>query len=203
MTHYLLATCMPEGAFQFWMDELLRYKFLVNKQYCLEHDLCTCQDIAMANVRQFHFMEIDIPTFASDDFERWLAGWHFKDLNYNIASASTKRWSLKRKIITFFISGFMRLFYRLIDFAMQQTVSYDGDLHRGKLGIRKGREYYMRYSHFIPMSVRFKGELPKIYKSDLGYNARNFVIGKLIEYPIGSMDRLPCSKCGAKYQSLD
>ena len=206
MTHYLVVTQMPQGALEHMLDDLQRLqKFKMDIGFCMDNDLCICEESAKANVREIRFFEIDVATPATDSFEKWLGREGFQDLALGSNSGiSYKAYSknipfLKRillRIKRFILKILLKLFYLSADSIFGFTAAPFKDFYGNK---------GTKYLPFAPMSKRFKEELPTDYtkKYQSQFNQRNIVIGKMIEHPIGSFEERPCKRCGARYAGCD
>lgn len=192
MSHYLVLTCMQEKSLEFMLDTL-KHGFYNDPEYCRRFDLCTCQEKSYPCIRELRLFEIDVPTPACEHFEAWLEEWGFADL-----MERNLRRARQNKLWLFPLKLFWKLFYKILNFIV--TVG-DPQLRKHQfLGNPKG-QWLALYRPFSSMLTKYALEHERKYEGQLKLNQRNFIIGKLIETPVGSYDRVRCDKCGAKHTS--
>jgi len=185
---------MPRENFKYMLRALEMTKFRYDKEYAKREGICTCSDFGKPMVREIKILEIDTPTPITKDFEVWLSEWGFTDLFFQ----ARKKYRGFAKLIPFA----MKVFYKIIN-TFLQFLCAGSDMNKYRWITEKLKAFGCHgtiYRLFSPMSRRFARELPPPYKARPHYNQRNFIIGKTIEYPVGSFElrgKKPCPKCGA------
>lgn len=194
---------MPHGNIEYMLDTL-KVGFEWDKEYAKKEDLCTCRDLGFANFREFKFFEVDIPTPCTKDFQEWLADWGFEGLPTGLTPRQLEPHADKpAKPLTWFEDVFWKFFFKMIDWLIF------GMMWRYPTGRRKWfkdkfQKYdkqmgHTHYRKFDSIHKHYARELPKSYKGGSKYNQRNIVIGRSIEYPIGTFSHQRCKVCHGKH----
>jgi len=188
---------MPRKSLEYMLDTL-KHGFIVDKEYCKREGICTCYERAYPTVREIRLFEFDMFTPATTDFELWLEEWGFDSfpLGLNprfIEPHPDMEKSIKRP--NFIFRFLLKVFYKIMDTILIKILT-GGKPYRW---LRNEFPHGTIYRPFKPMFRRFARELPPKYKGIFKYNQRNIVIGKMIEYPVGTMSMEKCKKCGGAH----
>ena len=210
MTHYMVITAMPHKNFEYMIDDLERVQtFPVDKQFCKDNKVCVCaggdNPVAKANIREIKLLEIDVPTPAQKAFEKyWLSNW-FKGISPNTMTLDEGNkfytMPLRKRI---FVKPFYKLFYWFMDKFLRHFF-----FARGLAETRKQKEKLCKLEHKQNPAnkdlcdVETSGTIYKKFEpmSNFGkcnFNQRNYIIGRMVEHPIGSWDYsgTKCKTCG-------
>lgn len=200
---------MPIGSRNYLIDELERYQFFYDKGYAKRFGLCTCPEFGYACIRKLDIWEIDIPTPCTPHFEWWLGDKGFIPIEKGNTFHKRKLfkkyplfWKI-RYILSYTINKIIFKFYfwfmdKFLKYQLAPLMKASKDLVKKKDGHYTGTIY----SDFMPMTKKFKPfEYTKPYEYSPKFNQRNLILGKVVEFPIGSYDKVPCKKCGANFTS--
>lgn len=190
------------------LDSLKNTPLKYDKEFAKRENLCTCGNFGKAHLREIRIFEADVSTPCSAGFEEWLSEWGFASLTRRFypkkeTTILTKKqkwdeFKLWRSYKYFPLMLMFKIFYKIMDFFVRFLVGVNPDSNFKWLSKKKlfGMDIFTIYRNFAPIERRFAHELPKPYKVKMQFNQRNFIIGKMIEHPIGSFDATPCVKCG-------